>query len=441
MRLIAALLLLCCASGLAQAPPPGTPNPGAEGRRYLDILLAGKYAELFQAFTPVMQQSVSEETLRTKVGPALRNFGNVRSIGEPKVQLVGGSKLILIPIQFEKEAINFRITLDTGGKVAGLFFQPAAQPAAKYERPAYSNPAAFEERAVTFGLPDLQLPATLAVPKGAGPFPAVVLVHGSGPNDRDETIGPNKPFRDLAEGLASKGIAVLRYEKRTRQYAAKAAADKDITVKEEVTEDAEAAAEFLGNQPGIDPKRVFLLGHSLGGYLAPRIAAEHPKLAGIIVMAGSARPLDEVILDQLNYLASLPGQPPEAQQQVQRLKGEVEELKKPDAPKDLVVLGLRPHYLQALAGYDPAAAAAKLTIPILVMQGGRDYQTTMESDYRIWSKALEGHKNATLAAFPSLDHLFRTGEGKAQPADYMQKEGHVAPEVIDTIAKWIAAHP
>jgi dienelactone hydrolase len=437
---MAALLLLCCGLGLAQAPPAGTPNPGAEGRRYLDMLLAGKYAELYQAFTPVMQQSVSEDTLRTKVGPTLQNFGKVQSIGDPKVQLVGGSKLILIPIQFEKEAINFRITIDTDGKVAGLFFQPAAQAATKYERPSYSNPASFEERAVTFGLPDWQLPGTLTVPKGAGSFPAVVLVHGSGPNDRDETIGPNKPFRDLAEGLASKGVAVLRYEKRTRQYAAKAAADKDITVKEEVVDDAVAAADFLTQQPGIDPKRVFLLGHSLGGYLAPRIASEDPKLAGVIIMAGTARPLDEVIFDQLNYLASLPGQPPEAKTQVEKMKTQVDELKKPDAPKDLVVLGLRPHYLQALAGYDPAAVAAKLTMPILVMQGGRDYQATMESDYRIWGKALEGHKNVTMAAFPSLDHLFRTGEGKAKPVDYMQKEGHVAPDVIDTIAKWVAAH-
>jgi dienelactone hydrolase len=124
------------------------------------------------------------------------------------------------------------------------------------------------------------------MPIGAGPFPAIVLVHGSGPNDRDETIGPNKPFRDLALGLASRGIAVLRYDKRTKAYPAKLAASKDLTVKEEVIDDALEGVKTARSQPKIDPARVFVLGHSLGGMLIPRVAAGDASLAGVIASPG-----------------------------------------------------------------------------------------------------------------------------------------------------------
>lgn len=438
-RLSVGVCLLSLLVGVfAQQPPPGTPNPAAEGRKYLDMLLAGKYSEFFQAFTPKMQEMVTEETLRTKVGPTLQRFGKVENIGEAKLQLAGGARVILIPVKFTGMALNFRITIDDQNKIAGLYFQPVQQPVAAYVRPAYGKPESFKESVVTFGMPEWQLPATLTIPAGKGPFPVVVLVHGSGPNDRDESVGPNKPFRDLAEGLASKGIAVFRYEKRTRQYAGRMAADRDITVKEEVVDDAVAAAEFARQQPGVDPKRVFVLGHSLGGYLGPRIAAQDGKLAGLIIMAGTARPLEDIVEEQLDYVSSLPGQPAEAKAHAAQVKQQLEQLKKPDPPKDLVVMGMPAHYLTDLHSYDPAGEAAKLTIPILVLQGERDYQATMK-DFGLWSKALDGHKNATLHSYAALNHLFMTGQGKATPAEY-EKESHVAPEVVDELATWVAAH-
>ncbi len=149
------------------------------------------------------------------------------------------------------------------------------------------------------------------MPVGQGLFPAVVLVHGSGPQDRDETIGPNKPFRDLAWGLATYGIAVLRYEKRTRVYGQKLQQDKKLltsfTVYEETVDDAVSAVALLSQTPGIRPDRIFVLGHSQGGMTIPRVAQKDKQAAGFIIMAGLTRPLEDAILKQNRYLLSISG--------------------------------------------------------------------------------------------------------------------------------------
>src|SRR5205814_1805761 len=145
------------------------------------------------------------------------------------------------------------------------------------------------------------LPGTLLLPKGKGPFPVVVLVHGSGPSDRDETVGGTRVFRDFADGLADRGIASLRYEKRTKQHPTEFA--RTYTIDDETTDDAVAAVAFVRMQPGIDPKRVFLAGHSQGGMMAPRIAQRSPGLAGIALLAAPARQLQYLVLDQFTYLS------------------------------------------------------------------------------------------------------------------------------------------
>lgn len=422
--------VFCAAYPQAQAP-----TPAAEGRRYLDMLLTGKYAEFHQNCTLKMREQVTVEVLKAKVAPMLRSFGTVEKIGEPRVQLAPGARVVLIPVTFARMSLNFRITLDDSGKIAGLFFEPISQ-TAKYESPPYSKQSAFKERDVMFGLSDWQLPGTVSIPEGKGPFSGVVLVAGSGPADRDETIGPNKPFRDIAEGLASRGIAVLRYDKRTRQHAARVAANKELTVKEEVIDDAVEALSFLRKQSGVNSKKVFLLGHSLGGSLAPRIAARDEKVAGLIVAAAAARSIEDVIREQLDYIRSLPGQSENARMQIDGIKQSLDQLKKPDPPKDLLVMGMPAHYLLDLRGYDPAAEAAKLRIPMLVLHGERDYQTTMQ-DFALWRKALEGRNDVVFRSYPTLNHLFMQGVGKSVPSEY-EKEGHVAPEIIDEIVRWVS---
>src|ERR1035438_4645996 len=217
-----------------------------------------------------------------KLGTMIKTYGALEKLGDPTVGKSGPYTIALFPAKFATQSINFRIVIDSAGLVAGFFQLPGA---VDWQRPEYSQPSTFKEREVTVGDGEWKLPGTLTVPVGAGPFPAVVLVHGSGPNDRDETVGGAKGFQDLGEGLASRGIVVLRYEKRTLQYRARIASIANFTVQEEVVDDAVKAAALLRSLAEVNGSRVFVIGHSLGAYVAPRIAELDGKLAGIVLMA------------------------------------------------------------------------------------------------------------------------------------------------------------
>jgi len=332
----------------------------------------------------------------------------------------------------------------TTGLISGLFFAPSQNGAQLYETPDYADPDSFREQEATIGQGEWELPGTLTVPNGQGPFPAVVLVHGSGPNDRDETVGANKPFRDLAWGLATRGIAVLRYDKRTKVYSDRfAALENGFTVKEETIDDAVVAVSLLRKTGTVDPERIFVLGHSLGGMLAPRIAQADPKIAGLIIMAGPTRPLEDLIVDQTQYILSLSGDvSAQEQRQVDAIQQEVEAIKAlnpSDVSNKESLLGAPPQYWLDLQGYDPAAVASTLPQPLLILQGERDYQVTM-TDFQGWMSALSGRSNVQLKSYPSLNHLFMAGADKSTPDEY-QTPSHVAAIVVDDLANWISAQP
>jgi hypothetical protein len=305
------------------------------------------------------------------------------------------------------------------------------------------DPSAFTETEVTVGSAPWALPGTLSMPRGEGPFPAVVLVAGSGPNDRDETIGPNRPLRDIAWGLASQGIAVLRYDKRTRVYPT--AIDPDtITVREEVTDDAAAAIDLLRATRGVDPGRVFLAGHSLGGYLAPRIAAENAgSIRGAVMIEAPHTSLPDLALAQVEYLAGLEGSPaPDLQAKVDAFRQQValadSPALSPATPRSALPLGINAAYLLDLRSYDPLATAASLATPLLLVQGGRDYQVP-PAELAGWRSALAGRPDVTFHEYPALDHLLLAGSGPSVPAEYTVP-GHVDAAVVADIAAWVRAH-
>jgi dienelactone hydrolase len=422
--LIRALRVLPLLSVLLAAQP--AQDPAALARKALDQVLAGQYAGFLQMSTPDVQKSLPEAEM-AKLGAMIKTYGALEKIGDPTTIKSGPNTILVFPTRFANQNINFRIIINGSGQVAGFFQLPGA---VNWQRPEYSKPDTFKEREVTIGEGEWKLPGTLSVPVGAGPFPAVVLVHGSGPNDRDETVGGAKVFKDLAEGLASRGIVVLRYEKRSMQYRAKIASIAKPTVQEETVDDAVKAIALLRSQPEVNTGKIFLLGHSLGAYVAPRIAEADGKLAGMVLMAGNVRPLEDLLVEQVEYMG-IKGD------QLERSKALQAKVKKLEpADEDSPALGGLPvSYWLDLKDYDPAASAKKLGIPILILQGERDYQVTM-TDFNLWKAAVGNSKGVVMKSYPSLNHLFVPGEGKSMPAEYA-KPGHVAPAVIDDIAKFI----
>jgi dienelactone hydrolase len=422
--LIRALRVLPLLSVLLAAQP--AQDPAALARKALDQVLAGQYAGFLQMSTPDVQKSLPEAEM-AKLGAMIKTYGALEKIGDPTTIKSGPNTILVFPTRFANQNINFRIIINGSGQVAGFFQLPGA---VNWQRPEYSKPDTFKERDVTIGEGEWKLPGTLSVPVGTGPFPAVVLVHGSGPNDRDETVGGAKVFKDLAEGLASRGIVVLRYEKRSMQYRSKIASIAKLTVQEETVDDAVKAIALLRSQPEVNAGKIFLLGHSLGGYVAPRIAEADGRLAGMVLMAGNVRPLEDLLVEQVEYMG-IKGD------QLERSKALQAKVKKLEpADEDSPALGGLPvSYWLDLKDYDPAASAKKLGIPILILQGERDYQVTM-TDFNLWKAAVGNSKGVVMKTYPSLNHLFEPGEGKSMPAEYA-KPGHVAPAVIDDIAKFI----
>jgi len=447
------LIGLICAASAAFAVQNQTATEDAltvRAREFLFALEKGDYQSATRDFDATMLKVFGPDRIEAMWAKQLpAQVGAFKQQGPARREQLQGYEIVLITCSFEKALLDARVVFDKEGKIAGLNFVPPAPPA-KYEPPAYADPAKFEETEVTVGSGEWALPGTLTKPKGDGPFPGLVLVHGSGPNDRDETLGPNKPFKDLAWGLATRGIAVLRYEKRNKAYQKKILADPKLeaamTVKDETIDDALLAAALLQNTKGIDPKRVFILGHSLGGFLLPRIAlaAEPRKIAGFISMAGLTRPLDDTIIRQMTYLYGLAGNTlsDEDRKRLQDIKDAVAKVKAlTDADKGstMKLLGAMPAYWLDLRGYDPPETAKSVKKPMLFLQGERDYQV-QTVDLENWKKALGSRKDVEFHLYPKLNHLFYEGEGVLVPLEYMQKHGSVAPYVIDDIANWIGKH-
>jgi len=418
-----------------------------KARAFIDALSREDFEAAAKEFDATMMKVSGPDKLAEFWKQVPERMGAFKRQTAARRDRMGDYEIALVTCEFEKVTLDARVVFDKEKRIAGFQFVPSLPPA-KYESPPYADPAKFEEREVTVGNDPWTLPATLAVPKGEGPFPALVLVHGSGPNDRDETIGPNKPFQDLAWGLASRGIAVLRYEKRTRIYGPKLVADPkfaSLTVKEETVDDALEAVRLLANTERIDRKRIFVLGHSLGGMLIPRIglAGKDLGIAGFIVMAGLTKPLPETYLRQMTYLLGLDGETSaEDRKQLDEIKSDVARinaLQDSDAGKSDKIINAPPAYWLDLRGYYPPDDALKVNRPMLILQGSRDYQVTTE-DFENWKKTLGGRADVEFKLYPKLNHLFFEGQGLPTPNEYSLVHGSVAEYVVSDIAAFILKH-
>jgi dienelactone hydrolase len=440
---VCGLLFTSCAK-----PPavPSEPLPDSaldsRARTFVVLVSEGKHRDAVEMMDSKMASALPEDRLKSVWDALVSQVGAFGRITGVRPATESGYRVAYVTCEFESAAIDTKVVFDSDGNVTGLWFGPPQPKTSEYKEPPYSATGSFIEIPVEVGKEPWVLPGTLTIPAGEGPFPAVVLVHGSGPHDRDETIGPNKPFKDLACGLASKGIAVLRYEKRTKQYASNVSGEMDtFTLKEEVVDDAVEAVAYLRQADKIDPDRIFVLGHSLGASSAPRIAetafqttGEYP--AGLIMMAPNARPVTDLILEQYGYLAELDGHISlEEAAQLDEVRKEVTKIREGAIQPGETVLGAGKAYWDDLLAYDQVAAARNLSLPVLILQGERDYQVTTE-DFRIWQTELGEAANVTLKALPGLNHLFMLGEGTPSPEEYAVP-GNVHETVVMAITEWV----
>jgi hypothetical protein len=318
------------------------------------------------------------------------------------------------------------------------------------------KPYPYREEDATYKSAGNTLAATLTIPAGQGPFPAVLLIAGSGPHDRDESLLGHKPFLVLSDYLTRKGIVVLRADKRgvgksTGDYAKATTAD--------FAADAEAGVAYLKTRPEVDQRKIGILGHSEGGIVAPMVAVADPSVAFVVMMAGSGVPGDEIIVEQTRLISEAGGESKEkadadAEKERETLalvKNEKDPATRdrllgiklaaegmPDAQVAAEIKQATSPWFRFFISYDPAATLRKLTIPVLALSGSLDLQVPPAQNLPAIRKALAeaGNQHAEVDELPGLNHLFQNAK-TGSPAEYGQIEETISPVALDKNATWI----
>ncbi len=431
--LIALMLALGCAlsEGAGEKSVPASP---AEAEEFVRVLLGDDPAALDGRvmMTPQMEAAIFGAGGFAALAAQLRLLGAAEEIGPAYETVLGGMKTWRVPCRFALMPLDIALTLD-GDALAGLTTQPFTGNSVKAQAEE-----SFLSVPLALPVPGLgELPGTLTLPKDGGPFPAVVLIHGSGPSDRDETTGSLTPFRDIAVSLTEKGIAVYRFDKRTLVYGNEIAGDTGFTLMEENVLDAAEAVRLLSQREDIDRERIFVLGHSLGASAIPAIDGvlneEGLTARGYILMAPAARRLDTVMRDQYLFLAEAF---PASAGKLQAALAELGRLESLDSlAEDEKVAGAFPAYWRWLFSYDVLTSAEGIKAPCLLLQGEEDYQVTME-DFELFRGRLGGRDNWTFVSFPSLTHLFVPGRKADGPNAYAADQ-RMDAGVLECIADFI----
>lgn len=396
---------------------------------------------LYEMFSDAVKAQVSYADFEALVPQLTGAFGALESIGEPSQAPYGGQTVTTQVITLEKQVLLLQLVQDENGLITGIGFTPYQAPAEPQTADA-PLPEGIVERDITVGEGEFALPGVLTLPENGENLRAVVLVQGSGPSDRDETIGPNKPFRDIAHALAQSGIASIRYDKRTYVHGVKMGAD--ITIEEETIKDAILVAKLLLKTPEIDGANIFLLGHSLGAMQAPRIALEADGLfKGMLLMAGSPNTLLDIMIAQNRaVIAQLEPDMQSAQTdaleaEISRVEGifklPVEEIKKETA------FTVPAYYFYEMQLVDAVETIKALQIPTFIFQGDGDFQVTPENGIEAYKAALNDAQYVQYALYPGLNHLMMASVQTQSTRDY-EAPLTVDAQVLKDIAAFVSAH-
>lgn len=417
-------------------------------------LVQNDYETVYAYFDDRLSEQIDLDNLQKTWEQVLMGTGPyeaVERIYQQRERPGESYEVIKVQTRFADNRLVLSLTVTEEGKIAGLFFLPY-QYQGPFPLPSYADRADFETRQLTLAAqPEYPLPAVLTLPtrEPNHPPPLLVLVHGSGPNDMDETVGGSKIFRDLAVGLAGRGVATLRYDKRTKAYQAELAGRSDLTLEEAVRADAREALRIADSlHKAGEVGAVFLAGHSLGAYLAPWIAhtyqQNHPQnnLQGLILLAAPHKSMPQLILEQTKYLLKRRGLTEAERRQLTILQQQValaeSDTLSEDVPARELPLQQPAVFWLELQHYAIDDSLQATALPAIVLHGGRDYQVN-DANFEQWRALAATYPKLELERFPALNHLLIPGEGDSTPGEYNEL-GHLSTEVVQRIARFVQAN-
>ncbi|TVX77597.1 DUF3887 domain-containing protein [Peribacillus simplex] len=401
---------------------------------YIEQFQKHEFDRLYENVTDEMASKLPKEKFASKWNDLLTQLGPSLGIESESFKLKDKNGRLSIITVHRKYNLQTTFVYTKDGKVADI--QSQLQPL--IVKPQQSDK--WEESPIKVGYNEKKLNGLLTLPKGIEKPPVAILIQGSGPNNMDSIIGTglNRPFADIAHGLADRGIATIRYDKRSYTY------PDDVTdVEAEYLYDAKEAVRLAKKDKRIDSNRIYLIGHSQGGVMGPKIAQDNPEIKGFVSMAGTLRHLEDAILSQttmrLEQDTTLSNEQKKAE--LAKTKAEVQKIKKlSSSDKSGVLQGYPTSYWKSLNAIDQVSIAKNLTIPMFIIQGTNDFHLSTQLDYKLWQETLANKNNVSFKLYPGLSHLFMPG-GAADKFDgsIYNKPAHVDSQVIEDVSEWINA--
>ncbi len=408
-------------------------------RTQVTDMIGGNFKSTADNFNSDVAKQLDENGMKVAWDSVVAEIGE--HIGEHSIssEVNGDTFVVKVIEEFEHNGLIVTIVYDVENMISGINLN---------YKPIEKEPVTtdgFEEIAVTIG-DEFPLDGILTLPKGVENPPVVLLVHGSGASDKNETIYANAPFKDIAHALAEHGIATLRYDKRFYTYTELATQlGADLSLEEEVLEDVDFALELLANDTRVDNGRIYVLGHSLGGGLTPYIASQNDDIKGIISMAGTLKPLYEISYDQNKMIEKSASNGEYDEVTSKTIEKQMEQVEKDililrgdltDIPNDQILLGIPAGYQKSAKEFAGENYIEDIAIPILILQGDADFQVSADTDFKLWEETLTDRENATFKLYENLNHLMMKTNGKSDVSEY-QIKGTVSEDVINDIVDFI----
>ncbi|OWP74658.1 alpha/beta hydrolase [Flavobacterium oreochromis] len=391
------------------------------GKNFIDVLFTQKRIDSAYGFFDVSVKSAISIKEFEMVAEQLR-----QQLGEYKknISVKNYYDTYYYYSDFEKSKIDIQLNFNDNNKIVGFFFVPHKE----FEKESINSLNIFSN--------NIEIKGTLLKPVNRDNKKLVIFIHGSGPQDRDESTGENKPFKDMAEFLFENGISSYRYDKRT--YSNPETINNRSTVEEETINDVINIVNYFRNREDFKDYKIVLLGHSLGAYLIPKIA-QKTTVSKYIFLAGNARPLQNLVIEQLEYINKL--QPEKITiNDIVEIKKKVEFLNSDkfnlNTESSELPLGLSAHYWKYLLDYKPLEIVKLIKAPLFFAQGGKDYQVR-EIDFKIWKNVLKDNKKVIFKLYPHLNHLFIENlNNPPSPKDYEIK-GNVNSNFLNDLKNFI----